>query len=116
MNSKRLIYLSLTVVTLSIGVLIGSIVSGGVKAIGEQKPPVLAIPDPVVASNSFAGIASQLEPAVVNIQVLIAPPKREVTQAPRPGGRGGGRGRGNGGNGGNGGTQESPLDPNSLGD
>lgn len=114
MNSKRLIYLALTVVTLSIGVLIGSIVSGGVKAIGEQKPPVLAIPDPVLASNSFAGIASQLEPAVVNIQVLIAPPKREVTQAPRPGGRGGGgRGRGNGGNGGNG-QQQIPIDPNSI--
>src|SRR5215467_13820644 len=114
MNSKRLIYLSLTVVTLSIGVLIGSIVSGGVKATGEQKPPILAIPDPVIASNSFAGIASQMEPAVVNIQVEIAPPQREVTQIPR-GGRGGGRGRGNGGNGGNGGT-EIPIDPNSLGD
>src|SRR5690349_9811567 len=112
MNTKRLIYLALTIATLSIGVLIGTIVSGGVKATGEQKPPVLAIPDPVVASNSFAGIASQLEPAVVNIQVVIAPPERQVTQSPRGGGggRGGGRGRGgnggNGGNPGNGGNQE----------
>ena len=73
MNTKRLIYLTLIVATLSIGVIIGTIVSGGVKATSEQKPAVLAIPDPVSMSNSFSQIAEQLEPAVVNIHVVIAP-------------------------------------------
>jgi len=87
MNSKRLIYLALIVSTLTIGVIIGSIVSGGVKATGEQKPAVLVIPDPVSMSNSFSGIASQLEPAVVNIEVLMNAPEPVLTQAPQRGGR-----------------------------
>ncbi len=81
MNTKRLIYLTLIVATLSIGVIIGTIVSGGVKATSEQKPAVLAIPDPVSMSNSFSHIAEQLEPAVVNIHVVIAP--KEPVAPPR---------------------------------
>jgi serine protease Do len=94
MNSKRLIYLSLIVATLSIGVIIGSIVAGGVKATGEQKPAVLVIPDPVSMSNSFSGIAEKLEPAVVNIEVVMSAPEPALTQAPQRGG--GGRRPGNG--------------------
>jgi len=104
MNSKRLIYLALIVSTLTIGVILGSIVSGGVKATGEQKPAVLVIPDPIAMSNSFSGIASQLEPAVVNIEVIMSAPEPVQAQAPQ---RGGGRRPGNG----------SVPDPNSpLGD
>src|SRR5947208_15834580 len=87
MNTKRLIYLTLIMATLSIGVIIGTIVSGGVKATGEQKPAVLVIPDPVSMSNSFSGIASQLEPAVVNIEVLMNAPEPVLTQAQQRGGR-----------------------------
>jgi len=97
MNSKRLIYLAMIVATLSMGVLIGSIVSGGVRATGEQKPAVLVIPDPVSMSNSFSGIATQLEPAVVNIEVVMNAPEPVAPQAPqRGGGGGGGRRPGNG--------------------
>ena len=105
MNTKRLIYLTLIAATLSIGVIIGTIVSGGVKATSEQqKPPVLTIPDPVSMSNSFSQIAEQLEPAVVNIHVVIAPqepvapPRRsqaevvEVVADVRPGTAEGGNG------------------------
>src|SRR5262245_10498474 len=66
MNNKRLLYLALIAATLSIGVVIGTIVSGGAKA-GEQKPAPLIIPDPVSLSNAFSQIAAQLDPAVVNI-------------------------------------------------
>jgi serine protease Do len=123
MNTKRLIYLTLIVATLSIGVIIGSIVSGGVKATSEQqKPPILSIPDPVAMSNSFSHIAEQMEPAVVNIHVVIAP-KEPVAPARRsqaPGGGGGGGGRRQGGGGGGGGNGAAPLpggdpnDPNSA--
>src|SRR5262245_10300059 len=68
MMNKRLLYLALIVATLTIGVVIGTIVSGGVKATGEQqKSAALVIPDPVSLSNAFSQIAAQIDPAVVNI-------------------------------------------------
>jgi serine protease Do len=58
----------LIVATLTIGVVIGTIVSGGVKATGEQqKAQTLVIPDPVSLSNAFSQIAASIDPAVVNI-------------------------------------------------
>src|SRR5262249_12239814 len=56
----------------TIGVVIGTIVSGGVKA-GEQKAQALVIPDPVSLSNAFSQIAANLAPAVVNISTEAAP-------------------------------------------
>jgi len=86
MSKKRLLYLTLIIATLTIGVVIGTIVSGGVKA-GEQKAQALVIPDPVSLSNAFSQIAASLGPAVVNISTEAAPdtPVRN---------RGGGRGNG----------------------
>src|SRR2546425_1698480 len=72
MTKKRLLYLTLIIATLTIGVVIGTIVSGGVKA-GEQKPQTLVIPDPVSLSNAFSQIAANLAPAVVNINTEAAP-------------------------------------------
>src|SRR5207237_6155142 len=72
MTKKRLLYLTLIVATLTIGVVIGTIVSGGVKA-GEQKAQALVIPDPVSLSNAFAQIAANMAPAVVNISTEAAP-------------------------------------------
>src|SRR5881397_2761537 len=66
MTKKRLLYLTLIIATLTIGVVIGTIVSGGVKA-GEQKSAALVIPDPVALSNAFSQIAAAIDPAVVNI-------------------------------------------------
>src|SRR5215470_11178974 len=97
MNKRRLLYLTLIVATLTIGVVIGTIVSGGAKA-GEQKPAPLIIPDPVSLSNAFSQIASQLGPAVVNITT------ESVIEAPT-------RGRRGGGGGGGGGRQQPPNDP-----
>ena len=68
MTNKRLLYLALIIATLTIGVVIGTIVSGGVKATGEpQKSTALVIPDPVSLSNAFSQIAASIDPAVVNI-------------------------------------------------
>src|SRR3954471_4603920 len=72
MTKKRLLYLTLIVATLTIGVVIGTIVSGGVKA-GEQKAQALVIPDPASLSNAFSQIAANLDPAVVNISTEAAP-------------------------------------------
>ena len=72
MTKTRLLYLTLIVATLTIGVVIGTIVSGGVKA-GEQKAQALVIPDPVSLSNAFSQIAANLDPAVVNISTESAP-------------------------------------------
>src|SRR5437762_2240312 len=72
MTKKRLLYLTLIIATLTIGVVIGTIVSGGVKA-GEQKAQPLVIPDPVSLSNAFSQIAANLDPAVVNISTESVP-------------------------------------------
>jgi serine protease Do len=72
MSKKRVLYLTLIIATLTIGVVIGTIVSGGVKA-GEQKAQTLVIPDPVSLSNAFSEIAARLDPAVVNISTEAAP-------------------------------------------
>src|ERR1700722_9893957 len=58
--------------TLSVGILIGTVVSGKVSAMrsftfaGTNATP-LALPDPIPSSNSFSGIVNRVEPAVVNI-------------------------------------------------
>ena len=56
--------------TLTLGILIGTVVSGGVK--GKEKNPSadatpLQVPSPVQLSNQFSQIARQMEPSVVNI-------------------------------------------------
>jgi serine protease Do len=88
MNNKRLLFLGMVALTLGIGVIIGSVVSGGVKATFEQKAAAIAVPDPVSLSNTFSQIAAQLDPAVVKIKVEIAPARSSRT---RQGGGGGGR-------------------------
>src|SRR5688572_25448038 len=85
MNNKRLLFLGMVALTLSIGVIIGTIVSGGVKATFEQKAAAIAIPDPVSLSNTFSQIAAQLDPAVVKVAVVVAPVPRPGRN--RPGGR-----------------------------
>src|SRR5438445_324925 len=82
MTKKRLLYLTLIIATLTIGVVIGTVVSGGVKA-GEQKAPALVIPDPVSLSNAFTQIAANVGPAVVNINTEAAPENNTVRRGDR---------------------------------
>src|SRR5436309_10088339 len=87
--------------TLGVGVLIGSVVSGHVSAMkgfsfaGTNATP-LAVPDPVPSASSFANIVTRVEPAVVNIattQVLERKPSTRKRRAPQ---QGQGQGQGDG--------------------
>src|SRR5215469_12792981 len=73
--------------TLGIGILIGTIVSGGVKGQERKSAEVtpLSVPSPKQMSNQFSQIAKALEPAVVNINTesTIKPSARRHGQ---PGG------------------------------
>ena len=57
-------------VTLTVGILIGTVISYGVKGqdkkIASDATP-LTVPSPQTLSNQFSQIAKQLEPSVVNI-------------------------------------------------
>jgi serine protease Do len=79
---KRKVFASLLVVlTLGIGILIGTLVSGHAAATHEQTASsgatLLAIPDPVTLSSAFSGITKRVGPAVVNISTtqVIEKPK-----------------------------------------
>jgi len=71
MRSQKLLSFSLILFTLSIGIVVGTLVSTGVKAAKEQAvapgATPLTIPNPVQLSNAFSTLAKQLEPSVVNI-------------------------------------------------
>src|SRR5439155_14405826 len=71
MRREKLLSFSLILFTLSIRVVIGTLVSTGVKAAKDQTvapgATPLVIPNPVQLSNAFTQLAKQLEPSVVNI-------------------------------------------------
>ena len=71
MRSQKLLSFSLILFTLSIGIVVGTLVSTGVKAAKEQAvapgATPLTIPNPVQLSTAFSALAKQLEPSVVNI-------------------------------------------------
>ena len=66
MERRRILYSGLIVITLLMGVAIGTIVSERVTA---TQVNTLAVPDPVELSNGFGRIAAEVGPAVVNIDV-----------------------------------------------
>ena len=69
MRAHRWAYTLSILVTLSVGILIGTVVSFGVKGKEGQKSDAvpLTLPAPQQLSNAFSQIAKQLEPSVVNI-------------------------------------------------
>src|SRR6204780_931229 len=70
MRAHRWVYTFSVLATLSVGILIGSVVSYGVKGKEGQKSSdatPLTMPSPQQLSNTFSQIAKQLEPSVVNI-------------------------------------------------
>jgi serine protease Do len=79
---RRKVFASLLVVlTLGIGIMIGSLISGRALAThgqnGASGAALLAVPDPITLSNSFSTISKKLGPAVVNISTtqVIEKPK-----------------------------------------
>ena len=71
LRKQKFLSFTLVLFTLAIGILIGTVLSTGVKAAKDQVAAPgatpLTIPNPVQLQNSFAGIAKQVEPSVVNI-------------------------------------------------
>jgi serine protease Do len=70
MKAHRWAYTLSILATLSVGILIGTVISYGVKGKeGGQKSDAtpLTLPSPTQMSNAFSQIAKQLEPSVVNI-------------------------------------------------
>jgi len=69
-RNRKILATLLVTVTLAIGMVIGTVISGHVgaahPAAGVSGTP-LAIPDPVQLSSAFATIVKQVQPAVVNI-------------------------------------------------
>jgi serine protease Do len=79
-KKRKVLASALVVLTLGVGIIIGTIISGQVSATREEYAPsgatLLAIPSPAVLSNGFSSITRKLAPAVVNIsttQVLEKP-------------------------------------------
>jgi serine protease Do len=75
--------------TLVVGILIGTIVSGHTSAMksiafaGKGATP-LAMPDAIPSSNSFASIVNRVEPAVVNISTTQVMERRRPSTKRRP--------------------------------
>jgi len=98
MKSRRWLYSFSIAATLALGILIGTIVSFGVKGKEGQKASdatPLTVPSPKQLSNAFSQIAKQLGPCVVNINTestIKSPHKRRGGQAPDDDENGGGNG------------------------
>src|SRR6202451_388534 len=102
LRAHRWVYTFSILATLSVGILIGTVVSYGVKGKEGQKASdatQLTMPSPQQMSNTFSQIAKQLEPSVVNINTesTIKNPHRR-----RGGGQDDGEDDGSGGAGGGG--------------
>ncbi len=73
--------LAYTLLTLTVGILIGTVISYGVKGQDRRGPAdaaMLSVPSPQNLSSQFSQIAKQLEPSVVNINTesTIKTPRR----------------------------------------
>jgi serine protease Do len=96
LKTRRWVYSFSIVATLALGILIGTVVSFGVK--GKEGPKSsdatpLTVPSPKQLSNEFAQIAKQLGPSVVNINTestIKSPHRRRGGQGPDDQDNGGG--------------------------
>src|SRR6266481_111253 len=89
LKANRLAYSLTILVTLTIGILMGTIISYGVKGQESKKASdatPLTVPAPQQLSNQFSNISKQLEPSVVNINTesTIKNPHRRRSIRPDP--------------------------------
>ncbi len=98
LKTHRWVYSFSIVVTLALGILIGTVVSSGVKGKEGQKSSdatPLSVPAPQQLSNTFSQIAKQLGPSVVNINTestIKTQRRRRGGQSPDEDDNGGGGG------------------------
>ena len=80
LKANRPAYTLTILVTLAVGILIGTVISKGVKGQERKSSDAtpLTIPSPQKLSNQFSQISKQLEPTVVNINTesTIKNPRR----------------------------------------
>ena len=106
LRKQKFLSFALVLFTLAIGILIGTVMSTGVKAAKDQVAAPgatpLSIPNPVQLQNSFATIAKMVEPSVVNISTEYVEkpatssrrsPQQPRRRAPSQGDEGNGNGR-----------------------
>src|SRR6185437_16251924 len=87
-RNRKFVATVLVMVTLSVGILIGTVISGHVTAthaILASGAIPLDMPSPIQMSNSFAAIVNRDEPAVVNISTTQVIERKDQ---PQPRGRG----------------------------
>jgi serine protease Do len=85
-RTRRGVAALLVAATLGVGILIGSVISdrAGASHATYENVKTLAVPDPVIMSNTFSGIVTKVGPAVVNIsstQVMQAPPRVQMRRS-----------------------------------
>ena len=91
LKANRLAYSLTILVTLTIGILMGTIISYGVKGQESKKASdatPLTVPAPQQLSNQFSSISKQLEPSVVNINTestIKTPQRRRRAPGGTPG-------------------------------
>jgi len=77
MRTQKLLSFTVVLLTLSIGIMIGTLANSGVNAARDSSAAAdatpLAIPSPVEMSNTFSQIAKQVEPSVVNVSTTYNP-------------------------------------------
>ncbi len=106
MRQQKLLSTTLMLVTLSVGILIGTLVNTGVKAARDQQAAPdatpLVIPQAQEVGNEFTKLARKLDPSVVNITADYMPKaspqsrmRRGPQQDPDEDGNGSGNGNGN---------------------
>ena len=85
MRQQKLLSLSLLLITLSIGIVIGTLINTGVHAArGQSAAPdasPLVVPNPIKLGNEFSSLAKKLEPSVVYITADYT--QRAEAEAPR---------------------------------
>jgi serine protease Do len=96
LKAHRFAYTLTVLATLTLGILIGTVISSGVKGKEGQKSDAtpLTIPAPQQLGNAFSQIAKQIEPSVVNINTdsTIKNPHRRGRQGAPDDEEGGGGG------------------------
>jgi serine protease Do len=99
MRQQKLLSLSLLLVTLSIGIVIGTLVNTGVHAArgGQASPDAspLVVPNAVQLGNEFSKLAKKLEPSVVYITADFTPKVAENPHGQGDEEQGDGDGKGN---------------------
>ncbi|MCU1337175.1 MAG: protease Do [Bryobacterales bacterium] len=86
-RQQKLMSMALMLLTLSVGILIGTLINTQVKAARDTAAPdatPLTVPRLAVLGNDFTALAKRLEASVVNITVDVAAPEKSAVRGQAP--------------------------------